>query len=62
MKRRDLIRHLTQNGCRLVREGGGHSIWGNPTNNCRTSVPRHREIPDFTVMRICKQLKIPSPF
>lgn len=27
MKRRDLIRHLEANDCRLVREGRSHSIW-----------------------------------
>ena len=54
MKRRDLIRHLSLHGCILVREGGEHSIWENPANNRRTSVPRHREIPEFTAMRICK--------
>ncbi len=58
MKRRDLLRYLSQNGCQLVREGGEHSIWKNPTTNCRTSIPRHREIPDFTVARICKQLGV----
>jgi mRNA interferase HicA len=61
MKRRDLLCHLTQHGCRLVREGGEHSIWENPTTNRRASVPRHREVPDFTAARICKQLGIPIP-
>jgi mRNA interferase HicA len=61
MKRKDLLAHLRHNGCRFVREGGEHSIWENPANNHRTSVPRHREIPDFTAMRICKQLGIPIP-
>ncbi|MEP7342968.1 MAG: type II toxin-antitoxin system HicA family toxin [Acidobacteriota bacterium] len=61
MKRRDFLQYLSQHGCRLVREGGEHSIWENPATNRRTSVPRHREIPDFTVTRICKQLEIPSP-
>jgi predicted RNA binding protein YcfA (HicA-like mRNA interferase family) len=62
MKRRDLIRHLSQSGCRLVREGGEHSIWENPANKRRTSVLRHREMLDFTAMRICKQLEISNPF
>ncbi len=62
MKRRDLISYLSECGCQFVREGGEHSIWENPANNRRTSIPRHREIPDFTVIRICKQLDISSPF
>jgi len=62
MKRRDLISYLSECGCQFVREGGEHSIWENPANNRRTSIPRHPEIPDFTAIRICKQLDIPSPF
>jgi mRNA interferase HicA len=61
MKRCDLLRHLTQHGCRLMREGGEHSIWENPTTNRRTSMPRHREVPDFTAARICKQLSLLLP-
>ena len=61
MKRRDLLLHLHQHGCQLVREGGEHSIWENLTTNRRSSVPRHREIPGFTVARICKQLGVPAP-
>ncbi|MGC8641234.1 MAG: type II toxin-antitoxin system HicA family toxin [Isosphaeraceae bacterium] len=61
MKRRDLLRHLVLHGCHFVREGGEHSIWENPANRRRTSIPRHREIPDFTALRICKQLEIPDP-
>ncbi|MBE9202776.1 type II toxin-antitoxin system HicA family toxin [Synechocystis salina LEGE 06099] len=61
MKRRDLLRHLSQNGCQLLREGGSHSIWVNADNGLRTTVPRHREITEFTALKICEQLKIPSP-
>jgi predicted RNA binding protein YcfA (HicA-like mRNA interferase family) len=60
MKRRDLLQHLQEQGCQFVREGGEHSIWENPHTKRRTSVPRHREIPDFTALRICKQLEIPA--
>ena len=61
MKRKDLLRHLKKHGCEFVREGSDHSIWENPANEKRTSVPRHREIPDYTAKRICKQLEIPAP-
>ncbi|HKA53655.1 MAG TPA: type II toxin-antitoxin system HicA family toxin [Candidatus Binatia bacterium] len=61
MKRRDLLRHLSRHGCRLVREGGERSIGENPATNRRTSVPRHCEIPEFTAARICKQLEVPEP-
>ena len=62
MKRRDLLHHLSEQGCQFVREGGEHSIWENSVTKQRTSVPRHKEIPDFTVRRICKQLGIQKPF
>ena len=61
MKRKDLLRHLRQHGCVLVREGGEHSIWQNPSTGRRSSVPRHREIVDYTAQQICKQLGLPRP-
>jgi mRNA interferase HicA len=61
MKRRDLLRHLSRNGCYLLREGSEHSVWENPLNGRRTAIPRHREIVDFTALRICRQLDIPLP-
>jgi predicted RNA binding protein YcfA (HicA-like mRNA interferase family) len=61
MKRRGLLNHLQRHGCRFGREGGDHSIWENPANRRRTAVPRHREIPDFTAARVCRQLEIPAP-
>ncbi len=61
MKRRDLLQYLRQHGCRFVREGAEHSIWENPATGRRTTVPRHREIPDYTAIKICKQLGIPEP-
>ncbi len=61
MKRRELLEHLTRHGCRFVREGGEHPIWENAANGRRTSVPRHREIVEFTARRICRQLEVPDP-
>ena len=48
-------------GCELVREGGNHSWWGNTALNQRSAVPRHREIPDNLVKKICRDLSIPAP-
>jgi len=59
MKRSDLIKHLRQQGCVFVREGGNHSWWSNPAQNRRSSVPRHVEIADRLVYKICKDLGIP---
>ena len=61
MKRRDLLKHLRLYECRLIREGDEHSIWENPSTKYRTSIPRHREILDYTIEKICKQLGIPLP-
>lgn len=61
MKRIDLERHLREQGCILYREGGGHSIWLNPSLRKIASVPRHREIKDGTVRAICKQLEFRRP-
>ena len=58
MRRRDLLRHLSQQGCRFLREGSDHTIWENPHNNRRTSIPRHREIHIYTARRICRQLGV----
>lgn len=61
MKRRDLIQHLEEHGCRFDRRGGNHDIYLNPILNRRAPVERHREIPTWMVRRICEQLAIPRP-
>ena len=61
MRRQELLGHLRQHGCKLFREGRSHSIWFNPSNNRQASVPRHREISDYTARAICRQLGIPEP-
>lgn len=60
MKRQDLIRHLERHGCRLLREGGKHSIYENPESQRTTAVPRHREIYEFLARKICRDLGIPD--
>ncbi|MEM6447617.1 MAG: type II toxin-antitoxin system HicA family toxin [Cyanobacteria bacterium J06642_2] len=61
MKRIDLLRHLETHGCELLREGGRHTIYVNRSTQRSTSIPRHREINDFLVKKICRDLDIPSP-
>ena len=61
MKLRDLIRHLEFHGCRLLREGSKHTQYLNPANKKHSSVPRHNEINDFLVRKICRDLGIPEP-
>jgi len=61
MKRADLLRHLQQHGCVLLREGGKHSVFVNRTARKSSTVPRHREINDFLVRKICRDLEVPNP-
>jgi len=61
MKRRDLIRHLEAHGCRFDRDNGKHTVYVNPATRRTASIPRHREINNFTARGICRQLGIPAP-
>jgi mRNA interferase HicA len=61
VKRVDLIRHVESHGCRLLREGGSHSVYVNPAVRRTSTVPRHREVDDFLARKICRDLEIPAP-
>jgi predicted RNA binding protein YcfA (HicA-like mRNA interferase family) len=61
MKRHELIRHLESQGCSLLRDRGKHSVYLNPANNQVSAVPRHREINEFLVRKICRDLGIREP-
>ena len=61
MKRADLLRHLEQHGCQLLREGGSHSVFVNRTERKVSTVPRHRELNDYLAAKICKDLGVPKP-
>ncbi len=61
MKRLDLIRHLERRGCAFLREGGNHTIYVNRAVKKVSSVPRHREIIEFTAWKICRDLEVPRP-
>ena len=58
MKRVDLIRHLQEQGCELLREGANHSVYVNRSAGKATAVPRHREINDFLARKICRDLDV----
>ena len=58
MKRRDLERHLSDHGARLLREGANPSFWGLDAERS-SAVPRHREIAFGLARKICKDLGIP---
>ena len=59
MKRKELLKHLSEHGCVFVREGSRHSWWLNPAQNRRSAVPRHSEIVDQLARKVCKDLGIP---
>ncbi|MEQ8846257.1 type II toxin-antitoxin system HicA family toxin [Botrimarina sp.] len=61
MKRVDLLRHLSRQGCSLIREGSRHSWWGKVGTSRRSAVPRHREIDDRLAKKICRDLGVDSP-
>ena len=61
MKRRDLVRHLEQHGCALLREGANHSIYVNRAAGKTSTVPRHTEINNDLAKKISKDLGVPVP-
>jgi mRNA interferase HicA len=61
VKRRELIKHLEQNGCELLREGGRHSVYVNLARRRTSAVPRHTDIADRLARKICRDLEIPEP-
>ena len=58
MKRKELIRQLTQAGCVLLRSGASHDIYFNPENGLKQPVPRHTEIDNALAKHIKKYLGI----
>jgi predicted RNA binding protein YcfA (HicA-like mRNA interferase family) len=61
VKRRDLVRHLEENGCELLREGSRHSVYVNRRARKASAVPRHREINEHLARKICRDLEVPLP-
>ena len=61
MKHIDLLRHLEAHGCRLLREGGSHSVYVNTDAGKVSTVPRHREVKEFLARKICRDLDVPVP-
>jgi mRNA interferase HicA len=58
VKRKKLEKFLRSHGCSLLREGGRHSWWHNPTLNRRSAIPRHIEVKDILAKKICKDLGV----
>ncbi len=62
MKRHELLGHLTGNGCVFVREGKKHTVYVNSGNGQSSTVPRHIEIKNTLVRKICDDLGIRDPW
>jgi mRNA interferase HicA len=57
VKRVELIRRLGSMGCLLVRHGGNHDWYQNPSTKVSQPVPRHREIADTLANHILKMMQ-----
>lgn len=62
MKRKALISYLIASGCEFLREGSNHTIFIHLLNKKSSTVPRHNEIDDYLVRKICKDLDITNPY
>ena len=56
MKRRDLIKRLSEMGCVMVRHGGSHDWYTNPATKESQPVPRHTQINEKLAKSIIKKL------
>jgi mRNA interferase HicA len=54
MKRRELLRHLQQHVCSLLREGSRHSWWINAVKKRRSAILRHTEIHEYLARKSAK--------
>ncbi len=56
MKRVQLVRTITRNGCVLIRRGAKHDWYQNPDTKVSQPIPRHTEIADSLAKHIIKML------
>jgi len=56
MKRKNLLKKLTESGCVLVRHGSRHDLYRNPLTGKKQPVPRHNEIDEDLAKHIIKEL------
>lgn len=56
MKRKDLIKRLTDIGCILERHGSKHDLYKNPATGKKQPVPRHNDIDEDLARHILKEL------
>jgi len=56
MRRSELLRQLSEQGCVLLRHGARHDIYINPATGQKQPVPRHSEIDEALAKHIKKYL------
>lgn len=56
MKWREVQAALLENGCRVLRDKGGHEVWGCPCGNHITPLPHHTNVSAGVVRSIGKQM------
>jgi len=56
MKRKEFIRQIEKEGCRLLRIGSKHDIYINSKTSQKQPVPRHQEIDNDLIKHIRKYL------
>jgi mRNA interferase HicA len=56
MKRKELIKKLTENGWRFLRDGGNHDIYTNGNRN--EPIGRHKEVGEKLAAKILKRCGI----
>ncbi len=56
MKRRNRLRELERNGCRLLRNGSRHDIYWHTITGKRQPVPRHTEVDEHLARHIKRHL------
>jgi hypothetical protein len=61
LKRRELLRHLEEHGCEMLREGANHTIYVNRRAGKASSIPRHREVNERLARKISRDLEVPEP-
>lgn len=56
MRLRDLVRALTGQGCRVLRDTGRHTAWGCPCGQHMAAVPRHGVVSPGVVRNVIRDL------
>ena len=62
MKRVDLIKKIEAAGCVMIRHGGKHDIYRNPSTGDIQPVPRHREVDERLARKIIRALTDDEPY